>query len=298
VTIRRSGVWPEVGSGIASGVFAGALLLVAGLACFRDIAGPGIETFCDTASSSAIVTFEDAILEAEIRDALLIGPQSSLTCGLVETLTSLNAASAGVTNLGGIENLTGLTTLQIRGNSITDIRALAGLTGLTSLNLAANSITDVSPLSGLTNLTFLAINQNGTITDISALSGLTNLTGTLWIHSNAITDISAVSGLTNLTTLNAWNNSISDLSPLSGLTGLTQIRVHINSITDLGDLDGLPNLEIVWLHTNPDLTDIQTLLDNPGLGAEAAVNLRDTNVSCTDVDALRAKSVDVISDCL
>jgi Leucine-rich repeat (LRR) protein len=276
---------------------AGSLLLVVGSGCFRDIAGPGERAFCETQASTGVVTFEDPILEAEIRDELQVGPQEALTCFLLETLTTLTAASVGITNLSGIENLTGLTSLWIRGNSITDIDKLSGLTGLTSLNLAANSITDISALSGLTGLTFLAINENETISDISALSGLTNLEGTLWIHTNSITDISALSGLTNLTVLHAWNNSISDLGALSELTGLTSLRVHINSITDLGNLEGLTNLELLWLHTNPNLSDVQTLLDNPGLGAGTDVNLTNTNVSCTDIDALIAKGVVMISDC-
>ena len=276
---------------------AGALVFAAGSGCFRDLAGPDFQPFCAIESSSSIVAFEDAILAAEIRDDLSVGPQDPLICGLVETLTTLSAASAGIVSLSGIENLTGLTTLQIRDNAIADISPLSRLTGLTSLNLAANSITDVSALSGLTNLTFLAINLNQTISDISALSGLTNLTGTLWIYNNAITDIGPLSGLTNLTALNAWDNSITDLSALSGLTSLTALRVSMNSITNLGDLSGLTNLELVSLHTNPDLSDIQTLLDNPGLGPGDAVQLKNTSVNCTDVDALRAKIVDVISDC-
>lgn len=278
-------------------LLAGSLVFAAGSGCFRDLAGPDFQPFCAVEPSSSIVTFEDAILEAEIRDDLSVGPQDALTCGLLETLTTLTAASAGIVSLSGIENLTGLTTLQIRDNAITDISFLSGLTGLASLNLAANSITDVSALSGLTSLTFLAININGTISDISALSGLTSLSGTLWIYGNSITDISALSGLTNLTALNAWDNSITDLSALNGLTGLTALRVSMNSITNLGDLSGLTNLELVSLHTNPDLSDIQTLLDNPGLGPGDAVHLKNTSVSCTDVDKLRAKIGDVVSDC-
>ncbi len=276
---------------------AGFFLLVMSSGCIRDISGLDDAPFCTNQPASAIVTFEDANLEAAVRDALLIGPQSDLTCGLVQTLTNLTAANMEIASLRGIENLTGLTNLWIRANAITDIGPLRGLVGLTSLNLAANSITDIGPLSGLRRLTFLAINLNENIVDISPLSGLTELTGTLWMHTNSISDLSPLSELSNLTTLNAWENSIADLSGLSVLTGLTTLRLHINSISDLTGLGGLPNLEVVSLHTNPDLSDIQPLLDNPGLGAGDDVLLQSTNVSCTDVDALRAKGVAVISDC-
>ena len=273
------------------------LLLALGWGCTDDPTGPDVDPFCSTRPAIAVVTFEDANLEAAIRTALAVEPQGDLTCGLVEALPVLTAGSAGIMRLAGIENLTGLTTLWIRANSITDIGALSGLTGLTSLNLADNSLTDISALSGLTNLTFLAINENETITDVSALSGLTNLTGTLWMHSNSIIDIGPLSGLTNLTAINAWNNSITDLTALSALTGLTQLRLHLNSITDLSPLSRLTDLELLFLHANPDLSDIGPLLDNPGLGEGAAVNVASTNVSCEDVDALKAKGVSVISDC-
>ena len=48
---------------------------------------------------------------------------------------------------------------------------------------------------------------------------------------------------------------------------------------------------------NPDLKNIQPLLDNTGLGAGDFVELGSTNVSCTDVAALKAKGVDVSSGC-
>ena len=274
----------------------GFLLLGVGWGCTDDLTGPTEAPFCSSRPASAVATFEDANLEEAIRVALAAGPQEDLTCELLRTLTNLSAGNAGIESLSGIQNLTSLTTLRIRANLIIDISALSGLTSLTELNLAANSISDVSALSGLTNLTFLAINENGDIADISALGGLTSLTGTLWIGGNSITDLSALSELASLTTLNAWDNSITDLSGLSGLTGLRALRLHLNSITDLSALSGLTNLDVIWLHTNTDLSDIQPLIDNPGLGG-AGVSLRSTKVSCTDVATLRGKGVSVIPDC-
>ena len=183
----------------------GSLLLAMGWGCSHDPTSPKIDPFCSSQPASAIVVLEDATLEAEIRDALGLGSKGELTCGLLETVTTLMAENAGIASLAGIENLTRLTVLRIRANSLTD-------------------------LSALRSLTFLAINENGNITDISALSGLTHLA-------------------------------------------------------------------VLSLHTNPDLSDIQLLLDNPGLGAGDDVLVKSTNVSCADVDASRAKGVGVSSDC-
>ena len=56
-------------------------------------------------------------------------------------------------------------------------------------------------------------------------------------------------------------------------------------------------LVYLQLESNPNLSNMQPLLDNKGLGGGDRVFLRNTNVSCTDVTALRAKGVTVDSAC-
>jgi len=63
-------------------------------------------------------------------------------------------------DLTGIEQLTGLRTLNLQDCGIDDISALQGLTNLTSLTLTDNHITDISPLSNLTNLKTLNLRGN------------------------------------------------------------------------------------------------------------------------------------------
>jgi hypothetical protein len=130
------------------------------------------------------------------------------------------------------------------------------------------------------------------ITDISALSGLTNLRD-LNLHTNAITDVSALRRLTSLTELRINGNQIKDISALSGLTALTRLELTGNQITDLSALKGLTSLTGLDLRFNPELSDIQPLLDNPGLGAGDRVELRFTRVSCSDAALLEAKGVTV-----
>ena len=130
---------------------------------------------CRDHADASIVTFEDALLEARVRESLRLDEQDDLTCDLVSDLTALNVRPAGIESLAGIQNLSGLTALYVRGTSITDVSALSGLERLTYLNLNRNSITDISALSGLTRLTKLGLSGNS-ITDVSALSELTALT--------------------------------------------------------------------------------------------------------------------------
>ena len=130
---------------------------------------------CRDHADASIVTLEDALLEARVRESLRLDEQDDLTCDLVSDLTALNVRPAGIESLAGIQNLSGLTALYVRGTSITDVSALSGLERLTYLNLNRNSITDISALRGLTRLTKLGLSGNS-ITDVSALSELTALT--------------------------------------------------------------------------------------------------------------------------
>ena len=92
-------------------------------------------------------------------------------------------------------------------------------------------------------------------------------------------------------------NSITDIGALSGLTSLTSLSLPVNGITDVSSLSGLTSLRFLNLRFNPNLTDIQPLLNNSGLGSGDNVLLAGTSVSCADVAALEAKGLLVNSDC-
>ena len=83
----------------------------------------------------------------------------------------------------------------------------------------------------------------------------------------------------------------------ASLTNLTTLALTSNSISDISALSGLTSLRNLNLNNNRNLTDIQPLLDNAGLGVGDTVHLQSTSVSCTDVAALQAKGVTVLSDC-
>ena len=225
-------------------------------------------------------------------------------------LTSLTLNNKSITDISALSGLTNLTVLRLHTNWITDISPLRGLTKLTDLFLSENSFSDISALSGMTELRVLRLHKHGDftgvqlprdfrgvqrfdtnpITDISPLRRLTNLRD-LNLHTNAITDISALSGLTALNELRINGNQIKNISALSGLRSLTRLELTGNSITDISALKGLTNLTGLDLRFNAELSNIQPLLDNPGLGAGDRVELRFTRVSCSDAALLEAKGV-------
>ena len=114
---------------------------------------------CSDHPDTAIATFEDVNLEARVRAALSVGERDDLTCGLASGLMALSANDAGIESLVGIQNLNGVTFLNLGVNSITGIGALRGLTSVERLHLDYNSITDISPLSGLTSLNHVQLDD-------------------------------------------------------------------------------------------------------------------------------------------
>ena len=234
----------------------------------------------------------------------------------IQNLTGLNSLTLnnrGLSDISPLATLTGLTELNLHTNWITDISALQNMTKLTRLFLSENPLSDISPLSELIELRVLRLHRHGdfigeqstrsymgvsgilfsnAITDIGPLSRLTKLED-LNIHTQEVSDLTPLSGLTSLVELRLAANSFTDLSPLRGLTSLQSLELTGNSITDITPLSGLPNLLLLDLRFNPELSNIQALLENPGLGAGDIVELRQTRVTCADQALLAAKGVEV-----
>lgn len=228
-------------------------------------------------------------------------------------LTTLALTNRGLSDISPLAELTGLTILNLHTNWITDIGPLRNLTRLVDLRIAENPLTDISALSELTELRVLRMHRHGdfiggqspqthmgatgilftnAVTDISPLAKLTKLVD-LNIHTQDISDLTPLSGMTSLLELRLAGNSFTDLKPLRGLISLEYLELTGNDITDIAPLSGLTNLMALDLRFNPDLTDIQALFENPGLGAGDIVELRHTNVSCTDQQRLAEKGVEV-----
>jgi internalin A len=181
------------------------------------------------------------------------------------------------------------------------------------LRIAENPLTDISALSDLTELRVLRMHRHGdfiggqnprthmgatgllftnAVADISPLANLTKLVD-LNIHTQNIGDLTPLGGLTSLIELRLAGNSFTDLSPLRNLTTLEYLELTGNDITDISPLSGLTNLMALDLRFNPELTNIQALFENPGIGAGDIVELRHTNVSCTEQARLAEKGVEV-----
>ncbi len=170
------------------------------------------------------------------------------------SLTSLDLRELGLgdEDLQGLEKMTNLTELDLRGNEMTDLSPLSGMANLEELRLSGDiagnqEISDLIPLSGLSHLRVLHL-PSANIEDLSPLSGLTQLENLALTDSDSsqglAEDITPLASLVNLKELYLKIAVISDLSPLSGLTQLESLRIRAeNYVTDYSPLSGMKHLK-------------------------------------------------------
>jgi internalin A len=221
-----------------------------------------------------------------------IKPLASLT-----ELRTLYLSETQVSDISALSNLTNLEMLELYESEVSDIRPLSNLTDLTWLSIYGNEISDLGPLANLTNLTMLVLHDNQ-VSDITPLSGLTNV-DTLWLQGNEIRDISPLSNLSNLLKLRLEGNDISDITPLSNLTKLLRLWLDENRVSDITPLSNLTNLTVLGLKSNQ-ITDISSLVENPGIGENSVVELRENPLNDEayniHISALQGRGVRVSFD--
>ena len=217
------------------------------------------------------VFFADAGLEAAVRSASRVSSNLPITAEKMRTLTRLTATRKGITDLTGLEEATGLTTLDLGDNAIVSLGPLQSLASLTSIDLADNQIANFSPLTGLNNVETLDLSENVIVNLPSGLTGLSSLE-TLDLADNQIQDVSPLQSVSSLTRLELQNNEIEDVTPLSTMTHLKNLYLRGN--------DGLTNLkELVKLKEAG--TSVDITLPKP-------VTFRDDSLAATLRTALDA----------
>lgn len=167
-----------------------------------------------------------------------------------------------VASLGGLECLTGLSTLRVTNGTLTNLAPLEGLASLRTVELAGVPVTDVSPLAGLVGLSSLALNGT-TVVELRSLSGLVNLVS-LSISSSKVADLDPLRGFTKLKILTATDSQITSLEPLADLGVLDQIdvsRTPLMSIVNLGPPMGTSSCPMLKaLETSLDADTVNTTI--------------------------------------
>lgn len=208
---------------------------------------------------SDVVVFDDAALEASIREALG-KPDGEITRADAETLTELELSQLGVEkdqpiiySLSALQYFTNLTYLGL-GFAVQnaqdpqapiDLSVIANLTNLESLQMAGVVVNDLSPLAKLDRLMSLTLYNGDQPLDLTPLANLTNLQA-LTLRNNKITDLTPLAGMSNLRYLDLEGNQITDVSPLAGLTGLERLYLIDNPITDFSPLAEVRSDLVEW----------------------------------------------------
>ncbi|MEM7536112.1 MAG: leucine-rich repeat domain-containing protein [Chloroflexota bacterium] len=180
---------------------------------------------------------------------------SGVTCSN-DAVTALDLSGFGL--VGGlptsIDNLTGLTTLNLQNNQLNFIPPdINRLDNLSRLWLQNNSFSSISFYVGeLQGLEYLSLDNNNLTTIPQSFSGLSALK-VLSIENNQLTELpSDIGSLTNLTHLYLENNRLTSLpTTISGLSSLKELRLMGNQLSALpSGMGSLSNLNILSVASN------------------------------------------------
>ena len=186
----------------------------------------GIPSKTDITDMAFIQIVEEAAGISLTRNAVGTVSLTKENLEKMASVTKLNIAEKGLTDLSALKYFTGLQTLDCSRNLLTTLDVSA-LTNLTSLVCSDNALTKLN-VSGLTNLTSLDCYRNElTKLDVSKLTGLTKLD----CAYNQLTTLD-VSALTKLTSLDCSDNQLTALV-VSNLTLLEDLDCADNQLTAL-----------------------------------------------------------------
>jgi hypothetical protein len=292
------------------------------LVCDADGDGTITEAFADLALLAAI---RNALGKGEndditMKDVANTGTLNLSNAGLTDLiglqcfskLSVLHLVNNAIEDISPLADMEQLTMLELNGNFVSDITPLAGKEMLSALYLDNNLVSDLSPLSSITSLKTLGLPKNA-ISDLAPLAGLSQLStlNLYWnlvedinplagilsltnvsLEGNLIEDISPLAGLTNLVSLYLPYNKVEDISPLAELTGLVTLAINFNNVKVIPALQNLTNLKTLWINNNQ-IKDITPLLDNDGIGSGDVVWPYGNPIPTEQIDALKAKGVDV-----
>ena len=167
----------------------------------------------------------------------------------LQALTSMNAASKGISKFNGLEYMKYLATLNCSGNTLgaASTLPLTYNTELTNLNCSSNGLTGLD-ISNSTKLQYLTANSN-------------NLGGTLYlgshnalkeinVHTNKLTGLKLPSTQTALLKLWCYTNQLTTLSA-NGYTAMTYLDCHSNKLSTL-NVSSNSALQELYCHDQAD----------------------------------------------
>ncbi|CAL6048912.1 tandem-95_repeat protein [Hexamita inflata] len=154
-------------------------------------------------------------------------------------IQQLSLQNCDIRHIGGIQQMTQLTLLQLTINDIKDIGVLSYLVNLEELDLSNNKIECVTALSSLKKLRILNLTNN-LIYDIQSLSRLQKLR-MLFISKNRVINVFALRFLVGLRELDLSHNRIINVNSFKYLQNLTFLDCAFNQIKNFSPLYQKPD---------------------------------------------------------
>jgi len=144
-------------------------------------------------------------------------------------LDSLSIAHNNISDLAGLELITELQELNVRGNRLTSLQAITSLRALFMLDAGENMLDDLGDI--------------GTLVELRRL----------FLDGNRFSNIEGLGPLHNLEELNLENNTLDSTAPIAQLARLQRLNLNQSGITSLGDILALGDIELLRISANPGL---------------------------------------------
>ncbi|KAL3472919.1 hypothetical protein BJX99DRAFT_249324 [Aspergillus californicus] len=171
-----------------------------------------------------------------------------LPSSLGATMNDLDLYDNLISHLKGLDDFTGLTSLDLSFNKLKHIKNVSHMTKLKDIYFVQNRISKIEGLEGLTELRNLELGANR-IRDIENLESLKALEE-LWLGKNKIIEMKNLDSLSSLKILSIQSNRLTSLSGLSSLKTLEELYVSHNAITDLTGLESNTALRVLDFSNN------------------------------------------------
>lgn len=203
-------------------------------------------------------------------------------------VTWLNVPSNKLKSLDGIINYHNLEILDVSDNNISSIEGIESLHQLKLLSLLDNPIKSIKNIC-VNKPNLHAISLSGEFSDLSELNNCKSI-NSLHIENGNIYALFGIYNLSkSLEVLIVKNNPIENIDYLNDFKNLRNIVLTGTKITNINGLEPLKRVETLALQDNKFLTDVSAIFDMKNL---RFVNLTNShNIPCWQLDKISLKGI-------
>lgn len=153
---------------------------------------------------------------------------------------SLDLRNADISNAGGVQHFTSITTLNLSDNQLTTLPDISDISGLHNFYANNNELTSMPDMTALTQLRDFQVMDN----QLTALPGLSGeQLSYIYCSGNNITSLPPLTSFPELTRLVAGRNPLAEPVDVSSNTLLRELHLHQTNADTIIGLGNLTSLE-------------------------------------------------------